>query len=65
MDFSENEVKYLLGEKYLHRMKDIVQCAEKIDEKQREIQVEPVEKKGKQKEKEQDNDLKQPSIFDF
>jgi len=65
LDFSESEVKYLLGEKYLHRMKDIVQCAEKTDEKQGEIQVESVEKKTVEEEKKEDGDLKQPSIFDF
>lgn len=65
LDFSESEVKYLLGEKYLHRMKDIVQCAEKSDEKQVEIQVESVGKKTVEQEKKEDGDLKQPSIFDF
>ena len=65
LDLSESEVKYLLGEKYLHRMKDIVQCAEKSDEKQGEIQVESVGKKTVEEEKKEDNDLKQPSIFDF
>lgn len=65
LDFSESEVKYLLGEKYLHRMKDIVQCAEKSDEKQEEIQVESVGKKTVEQEKKEDGDLKQPSIFDF
>jgi len=65
MEFTESEVKYLLGKQYLHRMKDIVQCAEKVDEKQREIQVEPVEKNKKKEENKQDTDLRQPSIFDF
>jgi replication factor C large subunit len=37
LDFSESEVKFILGEKYLHRMKDILQCAEKTDEKQPSI----------------------------
>ncbi len=65
LGFSESEVKYLLGEKYLHRMKDIVQCAEKSDEKQGEILIESVEKKIVEEEKKEDGDLKQPSIFDF
>jgi replication factor C large subunit len=65
LDFSEGEVKYLLGEKYIHRMKDIVQCAEKADNKQGEIQVESVEKKTVEEEKKEESDLKQPSIFDF
>ncbi|PNX50869.1 MAG: hypothetical protein BV458_12420, partial [Thermoplasmata archaeon M9B2D] len=65
MDLTESDVKYLLGKQYLHRMKDIVQCAEKVDEKQREIQVEPAEKNKKKEEKKQDSEPRQPSIFDF
>ena len=64
-DFSESEVKYLLGEKYLPRMKDIVQCAEKADEKQGEIEITTVSKKKKEEEKKESSDLKQPSILDF
>jgi replication factor C large subunit len=64
LDLSESEAKYLLGEKYLHKMKDIVQCAEKTDEKQGEIQVESVVNIKNEEEK-VSNDLKQPSIFDF
>jgi len=60
LNFSENEVKYLLGEKYLHRMKDIVQCAEKTNERQGEIEITSVSK-----EKKESNNLKQPSILDF
>ncbi|MBN1860050.1 MAG: replication factor C large subunit [Candidatus Thermoplasmatota archaeon] len=65
LDFSESEVKYLLGEKYLHKMKDIVQCAEKVDENQGEIHIDSVEKNTKEEEKKEGSDLKQPSIFDF
>jgi replication factor C large subunit len=65
LDFSESEVKFLLGEKYLHRMKDIVQCAEKTDEKQGEIEMTTVTKKKNEEEKKESTDLKQPSIFDF
>jgi replication factor C large subunit len=64
-DFSESEVKYLLGEKYLHRMKDIVQCAEKTDERQGEIEITTVLKKKNEGEKKENSDLKQPSILDF
>jgi replication factor C large subunit len=64
LDFSESEAKYLLGEKYLHKMKDILQCAEKVDEKQGEIEVESVVSTKNEEEKDS-NDLKQPSIFDF
>jgi hypothetical protein len=46
-------------------MKDIVQCAEKIDEKQGEIQVESIVNTKNDEEKKESNDLKQPSIFDF
>jgi replication factor C large subunit len=65
LDLSESEIKYLLGEKYLHKMKDIVQCAEKTDEKQGEIQVESIVNTKNDEEKKESNDLKQPSIFDF
>jgi replication factor C large subunit len=63
--FSENEVKYILGEKYLHKMKDIVQCSEKDNEKQGEIQIDSSEKDTKEEERKEGSDLKQPSIFDF
>jgi len=65
LDFSESEVKFLLGEKYLHRMKDILQCAEKTDEKQEEIDMTSQRNKKIEEEKKENVDLKQPSIFDF
>jgi len=65
LDFSESEVKFLLGEKYLHRMKDILQCAEKTDEKQEEIEITAQQTRNKEEEKKESTDLKQPSIFDF
>jgi len=58
-------VKFLLGDKYLHRMKDIIQCAEKTDEKQEEIEMTPPAKKKEDAEKKESTDLRQPSIFDF
>jgi len=62
---SESEVKFLLGEKFLHRMKDILKCAENVNEKQEEITLTtPVKKKGEE-EKKETTDVKQPSIFDF
>ncbi len=65
LDFSEGEVKFLLGEKHLHRMKDILQCAEKTDEKQEEIDMTSQRNKKNEEEKKENVDLKQPSIFDF
>jgi len=65
LDFSESEVKFLLGEKFLHRMKDIVKCAEKTDEKQEEIETTTPTKRKSDDEKKESTDLKQPSIFDF
>lgn len=65
LELSESEVKYLLGEKYLHKMKDIVQCAQKADEKQGEIQVESQGNATGEEEKKDGSELKQPSIFDF
>ena len=65
LDFSESEIKYLLGEKYMHKMKDILQFSEKTDEKQIEIYV-PVNNKEKEgNKKEREREIKQPSIFDF
>jgi replication factor C large subunit len=64
LDLSESEIKFLLGEKHLHKMKDIVQCSEKTDEKQEEIELPTNDKTIDEKRVERD-DLKQPSIFDF
>jgi len=64
LDLSEPEVKFLLGDKYLHRMKEILQCAEKTDEKQEEIEIAAPNKQDEEEKKEPIN-LKQPSIFDF
>jgi replication factor C large subunit len=65
LNFSEGEVKFILGEKYLHRMKDILQCAEKTDERQEEIEITAQQTRNKEEEKKESIDLKQPSIFDF
>jgi replication factor C large subunit len=65
LDFSESEVKFLLGENYLHRMKDILQCAEKTDEKQGQIEMTDPVKRKKEEEKKESTDMRQPSIFDF
>jgi replication factor C large subunit len=65
LDFSESEVKFILGEKYLHRMKDILQCAEKTDVKQEEIEIITQQTRNKEEEKKESTDVKQPSIFDF
>jgi replication factor C large subunit len=64
LELSESEVKYLLGQQYLHKIKEILQCAEKTDEKQEEIDLTTAETKEDKKEKE-NTDAKQPSIFDF
>jgi len=64
LDLSESEVKYLLGPRYLHKMKDILSCSEKTDEQQEEIEL-PVEEKTPKKEKEEPADVRQPSLFDF
>jgi hypothetical protein len=46
-------------------MKDILLCAEKVGEKQGEIEIIPAVKKKNEEEKKESSDLKQPSIFDF
>jgi len=65
LDLTENEVKYLLGEKYLHRMKDILQCSEKTDEKQEEIPLPAKEEQEEEKPQGPREEVKQPSLFDF
>ena len=66
LNLSESEVKFLLGNKHAHKMKDILQCIENVDEQQEEIPFISEEKIEKNEEKkEQKDDLKQPSIFDF
>lgn len=63
LDLSENEIKYLLGEKYIHKLKDILQYSEKEEKKQIEIPIN--NKKETEYKIEKERDLKQPSIFDF
>ena len=65
LDLSENEIKYLLGEKYMHKMKDILQFSEKTDEKQIEIYVPVNNKEKEENKKDKEQEIKQPSIFDF
>jgi len=65
LDLSESEVKYLLGEKYLHKMKEILQCSEKTNESQGEIEITETKEKDEEEKKENKEDQKQPSIFDF
>lgn len=65
LDLSESEVKYLLGEKYLHRMKDILQCSEKTDDNQVEIETQESKKEKDKEQKEPKDEQRQPSIFDF
>lgn len=64
LDFSENEIEYLLGEKYHHKLKEILQLSEKMDEKQIEIKSTPMSDIEKE-DKENKQEIKQPSIFDF
>ena len=65
LNLSEGEVKFLLGEKHLHRMKDILQCVEKADDRQEEIKVDGSVSRKNEEEKKDSSDPKQPSIFDF
>jgi replication factor C large subunit len=64
LDFSEPEVKFLLGKDHLHKMKEILSCSEKTDEKQVEIK-EIMEEKKETDEPEESRDVRQPSLFDF
>ena len=63
LDLSESEMKYLLGEKYIHKMKDILQLSEKTDDKQVEIEITTSDKKDDKKAVK--TEVKQPSLFDF
>jgi len=66
LDLTEAEIKYLLGDKYLHRMKDILQFSEKADEKQVEIKISVSNGENEdKKEKETEQESSQPTIFDF
>jgi replication factor C large subunit len=64
LDLSESEVKYLLGKDHLHKMKEILSCSEKTDEKQAEIEA-ATEERIARDEKEESSEVKQPSLFDF
>lgn len=63
LDLTEAEIKYLLGEKHCHHLKEILQCYEKASTQQEEIELPEI--KGKEEKEEIEDDLKQPSIFDF
>ncbi|UCD14183.1 MAG: replication factor C large subunit [Thermoplasmatales archaeon] len=66
LDLSESEIKYLLGEKHIHKIKDILQLSEKTDEKQIEIKTSDSNNEEKEEDKKEgEQEIKQPSIFDF
>ena len=66
LELTESEMKYLLGEKYIHKMKDILQYSEKIDDRQVEIEVAVSDDEEKEENKKEiKQEIKQPSIFDF
>jgi replication factor C large subunit len=57
--FTENEMKYLLGEKYSHKIKDILRSSETI------VDVKPIEGEIVLPLEEDRKDSKQQSLFDF
>ena len=66
LNLSEGETEYLLGEKHAHKLKEILECAMKTDDKQVEIEdVRSDMKKVDEGKKEMKVDGKQPSLFDF
>jgi replication factor C large subunit len=65
LDLSESEIKYILGDKYLHKLNDILQSTEKADEKQVEIKVITSKEPEKEEKKEIKQEVRQPSLFDF
>jgi len=65
LDLSEQEIKYILGEKYLHKLNDILHYSEKTDVKQVEIELIKSKDLKKDEKKEIKQEIKQPSLFDF
>lgn len=65
LELSEGEIKYLLGEKYHHKFKDIMQSVEKKDDMQIEIETVENNRTKEEVKKEKIPEIKQPSIFDF
>lgn len=65
LDLSETEMKYLLGEKDEHKVKDILEVSERADETQAEIEVTTAEEIEEKRETESKQEVKQPSLFDF
>ena len=65
LDLSESEIKHLLGDKYLHKLNDILHDTGKTDEKQVEIKVSVPKDVEKDEKKEIKQEVKQPSLFDF
>jgi len=64
LNLTETEMKYLLGEKYLSKLKDIVQYSERSEEQKMDVEKteedkEPVEIIPEKQ------DVTQPSLFDF
>jgi replication factor C large subunit len=57
-DFTENEIKYMLGEDYSHKIKDILRSSETIKIKPIEEEVVVFDEKDKK-------ESKQQSLFDF
>ena len=64
LDLSESDIKFLLGEKNLNKLEDIMQESEK-DEKQVEIKIIDSKDVKKEEKKELKPEIKQPSLFDF
>jgi len=65
LDLSESEIKYILGDKYLHKLNYILQSSVKSDEKQVEIEVTKSKDSEKEEKKEIKQEVRQPSLFDF
>ena len=58
-DFTENELKYILGAKHLHKLKDILRFSEKI------TTVKPIKEEASVAIEEDKKEISQPSLFDF
>ena len=67
LDLSESEIKYLLGEQHIQKLKTILEYCGDSDETQTMLEAaDSPQKKQREEEKPQiDTDMKQPSLFDF
>ncbi|MEM4258869.1 MAG: replication factor C large subunit [Candidatus Thermoplasmatota archaeon] len=65
LDLTDEEVEYLLGSRYAHKLKEIISCPETTPAQQKEIPLDNTKQSSSEETKEPKVEVKQPSIFDF